>query len=178
MFKTLVPIFLLALNAPAQAYDVETDIARITILRFTDLIINDVPYDVRFTTGTYDQVFGVTPPTFLNNPAGAVAARDTLVSALNSLFPAFGTVDFKGTGFYIPDHVDTQFVQGTVGARFSNATTNWQRGRFVAPRENDVVCIEQQSPPNGRRWAVFSQIPEPTPLTLVCLVSLFMLRRR
>lgn len=58
------------------------------------LVVDGTTYNVTFTEGSYNTVFSVTAPTFLNNSTGASDAATDLAAALNSLAGNFPGIHF------------------------------------------------------------------------------------
>jgi hypothetical protein len=103
------------------------------------LVVDGVTYDVTFVNEPYQTVFASTPPTFLGNYTGAVAAASALTAALNSL----GVTTMDGVTFPTSEYAEIPFSCCALGQdqavgpmNFSEISGGWVT--FSAGGPNDI----------------------------------------
>ncbi len=129
-----------------------------------DLNVNGNLYDVSFVFGSYDAVFAVNTPTFLNDLTDANAAADALDQMLNleSAMPLIGNGSQYGV-LWVPYQDPTSSYFATQSG-YQPPNPLWQRfGNFTGAKDQDL---------SSENWgfAVFSAaaVPE-TSSTLLLL---------
>jgi len=123
------------------------------------LVVGGTTYNVTFTEGSYNTVFSVTAPTFLNNSAGASDGAADLAAALNSLAGAPPSAEFSEfIPYAAPDNLGdflSSFVSGTVSQTYAAGN---------GANESDTTNFTSLPPTFQTGFAVFTTVaavPEP-----------------
>jgi hypothetical protein len=126
------------------------------------LVVDGTTYNVTFTEGSYNTVFSVTAPTFLNNALGASDAASDLAVALNSLAGTFiGTTLAELIPYALISSRSGDVVVDAVECCFGGLGPLFQTTAFAINFDTPVGS----SPPRVEYgFAVFtevSSVPEP-----------------
>ncbi|MEM6853826.1 MAG: PEP-CTERM sorting domain-containing protein [Planctomycetota bacterium] len=138
------------------------------------LVIGGVVYDITFSLSSqsYEDVFGTEDPVFLDDEAGANAARD----AIRDFLAAEGVtrVTNISTGansfVHVPYLVTSTDVTRASAFNSLPGSDNWVDG--------PVTVLSRTIQNSNVSWATFTVVPEPTSLALLGLGGLLVARRR
>ena len=162
-FRSIATTLLLATGFSALAMAAEPMAARAATLVGTTtdptgvnrLVVDGKTYDVAFTPGSYNTVFSVTPPAFLDNISGASDAAIALEIALNDLIGSYNSA----LAIFIPDTVS--------GGRSSGAAVQQYNGGFITGGYGGMDTNLFVTGPV--EFGVLTAVPEPATWALLLL---------